>query len=45
MVLRFDMGFSGADVEKTVIFLSFAGVCGCLLPIFCAFALAGFDIK
>ena len=45
MVLRFDMGFFGADVDKTVIFLSFACVCGWLLPMFCAFALAGFDIK
>ena len=38
-------GFSGADVDKTAFFLSFAGVCGCLLPMFCAFALVGFDIK
>ena len=38
-------GFSDADVDKTVFFLSFAGVCGCLLPMFCAFALAGFDIR
>ena len=45
VVLRFDWGLFGADVDKTAFFLSFAGVCGCLLPIFCAFALAGFDIK
>ena len=38
-------GLFGADVDKTAFFLSFAGVCGCLLPMFCAFALAGFDIK
>lgn len=45
MVLRFDMEIFGADVDKTAFFLSFAGVCWCLLPMFCAFALAGFDIK
>ena len=38
-------GLFGADVDKTAFFLSFAGVCGGLLPMFCAFALAGFDIK
>ena len=38
-------GLFGADVDKTAFFLSFAGVCGCLLPMFCSFALAGFDIK
>ena len=45
VVLRFTWGFFGADVDKTVIFLSFACVCGCLLPMFCVFALAGFDIR
>ena len=44
MVLRFTWRFFGADVDKTAFFLSFAGVCGCLLPMFCAFALVGFDI-
>ena len=30
-------GLFGADVDKTVFSLSFAGVCWCLLPMFCAF--------
>lgn len=45
VVLRFDMEIFWRRCRKDGLFLSFAGVCGCLLPMFCAFALAGFDIK